>query len=153
MNRPILAILLIALATAVNAQVPDAISGATLKPEYLLKYLDDPETRAIYNSDPYDNQPETMLEGAIFTVQGEILNPGVPSIDGLHLREVVVKELLPSENNGEPVFMGAFRYTGYSLPDLLRDFVIDKVNREEFGLNHDLYLLVENERGESATFS
>lgn len=148
-------IVLIILAPVITSvsQVVDVVSGATLKPEYLKQYLADPDIRAVYNNDNFDNQPAVKLSGTMPELGGEILNPGKASFEGCDLRTVYVKELLPGERGEEPSFHGAFRYSGYSLADLVKDLVVDKKNKAEFGLSLDLFVVVENGRGESAVFS
>ena len=135
------------------AQVPDVISGETLKPEYLQNYLDNPVIRAQYNNDPYDNARAVKLKGKMPYVSGEILNPGQAYMDKLMHRTVVVKEYFPAKRNGTLEFRGAFQYTGYSLSDIVKDYVVSKYNKSEFGLNTDVFVIVENDRGDKAVFS
>ncbi|MFO7851830.1 MAG: hypothetical protein ACQERS_07030 [Bacteroidota bacterium] len=135
------------------AQDPDVISGETLKPEYLQNYLENPVIRAQYNNNPFDNERAIKLEGNMPYVSGEILNPGKAYIDELKERTVVVKEYFPGRGKGEPEFRGAFRYTGYSLSDIVQDYVVSKYNKNEFGLNTDIFVVVENDRGDKAVFS
>ncbi len=135
------------------AQVPDVISGETLKPEYLQNYLDNPIIRAQYNNDPFDNERAVKLKGKMPYVSGEILNPGQAYVDKLFERTVVVKEYFPARRNVKLEFRGAFQYTGYSLSDIVKDYVVSKYNKSEFGLNTDVFVIVENDRGDKAVFS
>lgn len=137
----------------VLAQKVDAISGETIKTESLHLFLESDSIRALYNNDAFDNIPLRELTGNIPEVRGEILNPGVPVSEHLLIRTVTVKEFLPSAESAEPIFKGAFQYYGYSLADLLRDFVISKKNVEEFKQSTDLFIVVENAEGEKAVFS
>ena len=148
----LLSIAIISLPGAI-AQDPDAISGETLNAGYLQKYLNNPSVRAKYNNDPYDNEKALKLQGKMPYVSGEILNPGEACFDRLLQRTVVVKEYYPSKKNGEPEVRGSFQYSGYSLSDIVRDYVISKDNREEYGLTSDVYVVVENDSGKSAVFS
>ncbi|MFW6222463.1 MAG: hypothetical protein ACOC3T_02500, partial [Bacteroidota bacterium] len=50
-------------------------------------------------------------------------------------------------------FIGAYRYRGYSLFDLLHPFNQEKKNMEEFRPAIDLYVVVENDKGETVVFS
>ncbi|MEA1887854.1 MAG: hypothetical protein U9N72_11660 [Bacteroidota bacterium] len=154
MKRTGLLLLFFALSLVASlAQDPDVISGETLKPEYLKNYLENPVIRAQYNNNPFDNERAVKLEGNMPYVSGEILNPGKAYIDDLQKRTVVVKEYFPERNNGEPEFRGAFQYTGYSLSDIVKDYVVSKYNKSEFGLNTDVFVVVENDRGDKAVFS
>lgn len=135
------------------AQDPDIISGETLKPEYLQNYLDNPVIRAKYNNDPFDNERAVKLKGKMPYISGEILNPGPAYVDELQKRTVVVKEYSPDKRNADPEFRGAFQYTGYSLSDIVKNYVVSKYNKSEFGLNSDVFVVVENDRGEKAVFS
>ncbi|MGM0665965.1 MAG: hypothetical protein ACQETA_01475 [Bacteroidota bacterium] len=148
---------LLLMATALFAcsmgQDPDVISGETLKPGELQNYLDNPVIRARYNNDFYDNERAVKLDGKMPYVSGEILNPGQAYVDKLQERSVVVKEFFPAGNNSTPEFRGAFQYTGYSLSDIVKDYVVSKYNKGEFGLNTDVFVVVENDRGDKAVFS
>jgi len=135
------------------SQDPDIISGETLKPGELQNYLDNPVIRARYNNDPYDNERAVKLDGKMPYVSGEILNPGQAYVDKLQKRSVVVKEFFPAGNSSTPEFRGAFQYTGYSLSDIVKDYVVAKYNKAEFGLNTDVFVVVENDRGDKAVFS
>ncbi|MBN1387657.1 MAG: hypothetical protein JW965_04375 [Bacteroidales bacterium] len=139
--------------TCLPAQDPDVISGETLKPEYLQNYLDNPVIRAQYNNDPYDNDRAVKLKGNMPYVSGEILNHGQAYVDKLLKRTVVVKEYFPAKRNGKPEFRGAFQYIGYSLSDIVKDYVVSKYNKGEFGLTSDIFVIVENDRGNRAVFS
>jgi len=153
MKRSLISLMILFAVLAGSAQVVDAVSGATLKPEHLKLYLANPDVRAIYNNDNFDNQPPVQLKGSIPELKGEVMNPGQAIFEGFNLKTVVVRELTPGEGGEGPVFKGAFRYSGYSLADILKDLVVDKKNRAEFGLSIDLFIVVENDKGESAAFS
>ena len=144
---------LIMLFHGIYSQDPDALSGETLKPEYLQNYLDNPVVRAKYNNDPFDNERAIILKGKMPYVSGEILNPGQAYVDNLKERTVVVKEFSADKKGKEHEFKGAFQYTGYSLSDIVKDFIVSKYNKAEFGLNTDVFVVVENDKGESAVFS
>jgi hypothetical protein len=144
--------MLLATAGVMTAQNPDAISGATLKVEYLDQYNADYGVRAYYNNDNFDNAPWTPLTGILPVLEGEILNPGQARFWECDPRTVYVKESVRNAK-GEPEFVGSFRYRGYSLADLVKDVVVEKANKEEYNLRVDMYVVVENDRGESAVFS
>jgi hypothetical protein len=50
-------------------------------------------------------------------------------------------------------FIGAYRYDGYSLYDILNDVVVEKKNRDEFGPIIDQYVVVENDAGDKVVIS
>ncbi len=84
-------------------------------------------------------------------VQGEVQNPGYVGLDSLPLRSSAIKEL--GMENGKQVFKGAFFVTGYSLYDILDSKKFKKDPENKFSPPVDLYVIVENEKGEKATFS
>jgi hypothetical protein len=100
----------------------------------------------------YDNTPTYPLPLKDITVEGEIENPGKVDLSVLPLHSVIVKETL-LDSAGNDKFTGAFRYDGYSLFDILDRRVIKKANSTEFNSIIDLYVDVENDKGEKATFS
>lgn len=83
-------------------------------------------------------------------VGGEVENPGPVDLSKLPLRGLAVKEL--ALENGTPVFKGAYYFTGYSLYDILNFKPVKKVN-SDFSPETDLYVVVENDKGEKAVFS
>ncbi|HPF02404.1 MAG TPA: hypothetical protein PLV06_01815 [Bacteroidales bacterium] len=100
----------------------------------------------------YDNTEVFRLAVKDLTITGEIENPGKVDFSSLPVHSVIVKEAL-LEPSGSNRFTGAFRYDGYSLFDILNMCVIKKANAEEFNSIIDLYVEVENEKGEKAVFS
>jgi hypothetical protein len=100
----------------------------------------------------YDNVETYNLPVSTIIVDGEIANPGPVDLALLPLRSVIVKEALPAAG-GENRFTGAFRYDGYSLLDILNHRVLQKANANEFEPIIDLFVEVENCRGEKAVFS
>ena len=117
----------------------DAITGAT----------------GLFTSDgnsPFHKSDQKSLETGSLEVTGEIANPGVVDLTAHYKREVIIKEAKPESENSID-FTGAFRYSGYSLFDILHPFVLQKKNAEEFRPVTDLYIIIENEIGEKAVFS
>jgi len=55
--------------------------------------------------------------------------------------------------NGEDKFVGAYRYDGFSLYDMLNQVILKKKNETEFPPIIDLYVEVENNKGEKVVFS
>jgi hypothetical protein len=100
----------------------------------------------------YDNTPTYPLPLKEITVEGEIENPGKVDLSALPLHSVNVKETL-LDSTGSDKFTGAFRYDGYSLFDILERRIIKKANASEFSSVIDLYIEIENDKGEKALFS
>ena len=100
----------------------------------------------------YHQTDEVLLTTGELMVDGEIKSPGRVRLRDHYEREVVVKEALPVEG-GIPHLVGAYRYRGYSLFDLLHPFNQQKKNMEIFRPAIDLYVVIENAVGESVVFS
>ncbi len=100
----------------------------------------------------YDNTETYALPVKELTVEGEIANPGKIDFAKLPLQSVIVKETLLDSTGGDR-FVGAYRYDGYSLFDILDKIIIKKVNSEEFNPIIDLYVEIENDKGEKVVFS
>jgi hypothetical protein len=99
------------------------------------------------------NKTETCkLPVRELTVEGEIANPGKVDFSTLQKRSVIVKETLLS-SQGANKFVGAYRYDGYSLFDILEKRDPDKENSPEFEPIIDMYVEIENEKGEKVVFS
>ncbi len=102
-------------------------------------------------NDFYDNEPINDLLTGEVDVNGEVHNPGKVDLASLPLHSVIVKETVLSEDSNR--FVGAYRYDGYSLYDILNRYLPDKVNKEEFAPIIDLYVEITSKTGEKAVFS
>lgn len=103
-------------------------------------------------NDFYDDAETITLPGATgVEVAGEISNPGMVQLSVLPVRSVIVKETVLKD--GKDSFVGAYRYDGYSLYDILNKFILEKKNKAEFNPIIDLYVEVSNDKGESVIFS
>jgi hypothetical protein len=100
----------------------------------------------------YDNVETYPLHPADLYIDGEIANPGKVDFSGLSLHSVIVKETL-LDSAGKDKFVGAYRYDGYSLFDILNKSVLQKANAKEFRPIIDLYVEIENAAGEKVVFS
>jgi hypothetical protein len=109
-----------------------------------------PDTSDLTNNF-YDNAEDHKLPFTNLVVGGEVSNPGPVSFEGLQLHTVIVKETRLSETGD--TFTGAYRYDGYSLFDILNNYKIEKKNKEEFAPIIDLYVQIENEKGEKVFVS
>jgi len=108
------------------------------------------DTTEATNSFFDDSSVREYTLGSVF-VGGEVAQPGHVDLASLPLNSVVVKEL--ASENGEARFKGAFQYVGYSLFDILTNFTATKANEKDFRPKVDMYVVVENEKGERAVFS
>ncbi len=102
-------------------------------------------------NDFYDDAETIKLKTSGVEVLGEIANPGKISLETLTLRSVIVKETLLQD--GKDKFVGAYRYDGYSLYDILNNVILKKKNEAEFQPIIDLYVEIENNKGEKVVFS
>jgi hypothetical protein len=102
-------------------------------------------------NDFYDNAETHDLALQPIQVEGEIDNPGTVDFSKLPVRSVIVKETLLSEDGNQ--FVGAYRYDGYALYDILNHIKLNKKNKEEFNPIIDLYVQIENNLGEKVNIS
>ncbi len=100
----------------------------------------------------YDNEETNALPVNDLYIEGEIANPGKVDFKALPLHSVIVKEAL-LDSAGSDRFVGAYRYDGYSLFDILDRRILKKANSSEFKPIIDLYVEIENEKGEKVVFS
>ncbi len=100
----------------------------------------------------YDNTETYQLPLKELTVEGEITNPGKVDFSVLQKHSVIVKETL-LDSAGKDRFIGAYRYNGYSLFDILDKRILQKANSEEFKPIIDTYVEIENGKGEKVVFS
>ncbi len=99
----------------------------------------------------YDNAETYSLQSFGLEISGEITNPGEVDFSGLPLHTVIVKETVL--NGDGDTFTGAYRYDGYSLYDILNERRLNKKNAEEFSPVIDLFVEIENDKGEKVVFS
>lgn len=118
--------------------------------------IENPQIQFIDSTDMtnnfYDNTETFDLPVAGLTVEGEVANPGKVDFAGLPVRSVIVKETLLDSAGGDR-FTGAYRYDGYSLFDILEKTIIRKANAEEFNSIIDLFIEIENDKGDKVVFS
>jgi hypothetical protein len=109
-------------------------------------------TNAQVNNNFYDDEKTFSLSGPMtLEVRGEVNSPGKVNLETLPRHSVMVKEaMIEGDSNS---FVGAYRYDGYSLFDILNDFFPDKKNKDEFGPIIDLFVEVINNEGESVILS
>ena len=100
----------------------------------------------------YDNTQTFPLKMMELSIDGEIANPGSVDLSMLPIHSVIVKETLLDSTGGDK-FVGAYRYDGYSLFDILNKSILKKANSAEFNPIIDLYVEIENNLGEKVVFS
>lgn len=104
------------------------------------------------NNDFYDDTATSILQGPQeIEIVGEISNAGKVTISKLPLRSVIVRET--SWENDKLQFIGAYRYDGHSLFDILKEKFVNKINAKEFESVIDLMVVVENAAGERVVLS
>lgn len=100
----------------------------------------------------YDNSDTYPLIVKELTIEGEISNPGKVDFSVLPKHSIIVKETIFDSSAAER-FVGAYRYDGYSLFDILNIRQPEKANATEFDSIIDLYVEIENESGDKVVFS
>ncbi|NVO03135.1 MAG: hypothetical protein HXX09_10600 [Bacteroidetes bacterium] len=103
-------------------------------------------------NDFYDDDSTHLFLIPQIEISGEVSNPGVVDFSKFILRSEMVKEGYLDVNNNAS-FRGAYRYDGYSLYDILNNVVLNKKNAKEFNPIIDLYVEIENSKGEKVVFS
>lgn len=104
------------------------------------------------NNNFYDNEETFLLPMSDLEISGEVENPGKVDFSALPKRSVIVKET-ELKDDGTDKFVGAYRYDGYSLFDILNDRILKKKNAGEFKPIIDLFVVVENAKGEKVILS
>ncbi|MDP4280887.1 MAG: hypothetical protein Q8867_01930 [Bacteroidota bacterium] len=104
------------------------------------------------NNNFYDDSETYSLPLGEITVDGEIENPGKVDLTSLPVRSVIVKEAL-LKDNGTNGFVGAYRYDGYSLFDILNNRILKKKNASEFQPIIDIYVEISNDKGDTVVLS
>jgi len=103
-------------------------------------------------NDFYDDAPTNTLKGSRkILVTGEVAKEMTIDLNKLPVHSIIVKET--TLKDGAAGFIGAYRYDGYSLYDILDKIVLKKKNEAEFPPIIDLYVEVSNDAGESVIFS
>ena len=102
-------------------------------------------------NDFYDNQPTVQLKQNEIKIYGEIENPGrTVDFSKLPKHSVIAKETILKDNKDS--FVGTYIYSGYSLYDILNEVMIKRKNGD-FKSPVDLYVKIENDKGESIVVS
>lgn len=104
------------------------------------------------NNNFYDNEEVYLLSLPDLYIDGEVENPGKVDFSLLTRRTLIVKEALLNNDTGNR-FVGAYRYDGFSLFDILKERILKKKNAAEFKPIIDVYVVIENKAGEKVVLS
>ncbi len=108
--------------------------------------------KAQQTNDFYDDAETHELKGAtIIQVAGEVGNPGGVDITAFPLRSLIIKEAVSDHDTNR--FVGAYRYDGYSLYDILNHIFLKKKNEAEFPPIIDIFITVSNKAGDEVILS
>lgn len=145
MKNPLLPVAALLCLAACNRN-PVTVQGIT--ENSMVRFIDSTEMTNNF----YDNTPTYPLNVNELTVEGEVENPGKVDFSELSVHSVIVKETL-LDTAGTNKFVGAYRYDGYSLFDILSERRVKKANSAEFNSVIDLYVEIENVKGDRVVFS
>lgn len=99
----------------------------------------------------YDNVEVKELPLKELSIEGEVFKLGKVDFSKLQKRSIIVKETTIQGDSNK--FIGAYRYDGYSLFDILNEYIPKKINEKEFKPIIDLYVEVENDKGDKIVLS
>jgi hypothetical protein len=102
-------------------------------------------------NDFYDDAETIQLGIPEIEISGEITGPVKVDFTKLELHSVIVKETRVTD--WKEHFIGAYRYDGYSLLDILNNLELKKNSADVFPPQTDLYIEVVTTRGEKTVFS
>jgi len=149
MNKLTSLLFLLLILPSLHAQKP----GDPLKDKTSLTVVREiTPDKADRNNNFYDNEETYLLPMKELVVAGEVENPGRVDFSKLVKRSVIVKEAL-LKGDTVNAFVGAYRYDGYSLFDILNDRILKKKNAADFRPIIDLFVEIENDRGEKVVLS
>jgi len=103
-------------------------------------------------NDFYDDAETVALNGPMeIEIAGEISQSVKINFKNLKKHSIIVKETVLK--NEADSFVGAYRYVGYSLYDILNEVGLKKANEEVFRPIIDLFVEIENASGEKVVLS
>ena len=106
------------------------------------------DTAGITN-DFFDNSPLKKIEIKSIKIEGEVEKEQIINLANLPVHTVLITDAKIEDTT----FVGAYKYSGYSLHDILSNVLIKKKNLKKFKPNVDLYVEIINDKGESVLFS
>lgn len=116
------------------------------------KQNNEPVVQNLETNDFYDDAPGKHLVGDFqVTVSGEVAETYNLDLSDFPRRSVIFKNTKYSSDGGK--FIGAYEYHGVSLYDILNHVKLQKANQENFAPIIDLYVVVENAKGDFSVFS
>ena len=125
---------------------PTLSEKSIITPQYLVAVDTNDAT-----NDFYDNEKTYPLTLKSIIVDGETAEAVKVDLETLPMHSVIVKEAKWSEDSN--AFIGAYRYDGPSLYDILNHIPLLKKNSTEFVPVIDAYVEITNDAGEMAVFS
>ncbi len=147
MKKNITLLLALLLAFSVSCKRTNVYNGGNTQNSAVSSYDSTDRT-----NDFYDNAETFSLKGdRKIEVAGEVANPGIIDFSKLKKHSVIVKETVfkaPADS-----FVGAYRYDGYSLYDILNEVVLKKKNEKDFRPIIDVFVEIENKKGEKIVVS
>ncbi|PLW93279.1 MAG: hypothetical protein C0591_15040 [Marinilabiliales bacterium] len=117
------------------------------KPTVLLPAVDTNDA----TNDFYDNEATHLLPLEKIIVDGETKGQIEIDLTSLPLHSVIVKETAWTADSNK--FIGAYRYDGPSLYDILNTVPLIKKNAEQFNPIIDAFVEISNDAGEKVIFS
>ena len=112
----------------------------------------------IFSQDKSESSPsffdDSELKGyslKSIQVEGEVENPGAVDFALLPINNFPAKDVSYGKDKNK--FIGSYFFSGYSLFDIINQKKVKKANEAEFKPAVDLYVVVENDKGDKAVFS
>lgn len=100
----------------------------------------------------YDNSETYNLPISTIKISGEIVKSSIVDFKDLPKHELIVKETILDKDN-QYQFIGAYKYSGYSLYDILNSYIVNKNNAAIFPPLVDVYVEIENDKSEKIKLS
>lgn len=115
-------------------------------------------TLPIFAQDKHESSPSFFDDSEIreyslksILVEGEVENPGAVDLAFLPVNGFPAKDVSYGKDKNK--FIGSYFFNGYSLFDIMNQKKVKKANEAEFKPAVDLYVVVENDKGDKAVFS
>ena len=100
----------------------------------------------------FDDSNPVEYSASDILITGEVEQEQTIKLSSLPLRSFPYKEVLRKDNDKKR-FIGSYYVSGYSLYDIIANVKLKKTNEEEFRPLVDLYIIVENDKGDKTIFS
>lgn len=109
------------------------------------------QEKSVPTNTNFDIAEAKVFNPGSILIQGEVNESGSVDLSLLPIRNAAIKEV--ALENGNYAFKGAFYVSGYSLYDILNLKKIKKSPENKFAPPVDMYVIVENAKGEKAAYS